>query len=89
MEYGMAFRWFHICIPDNLTLVDEHGKVVDEFGYSKTYLSPDLIINNFTMFCRGMMKQPQRMGKVGYTDEVCHNYFFDITVENTVLICKL
>lgn len=71
MDYAIAFRWFHKNIPTNLWLVDGSGETVKEFPFSNTYLSFDLIKTNYSDFLRGMMKQPQRMSRVGYDDEVC------------------
>lgn len=71
MEFGISLRWFHKNIPDNIWLVDESGKTIKEIPFSDTYISFDLVQTNFTNLFRGLMKQPQRMGRVGYTDEVC------------------
>lgn len=70
MDYAIAFRWFHKNIPTNLWLVDVTGETVKELPFSDTYLSFDLIKTNYSDFLRGLMKQPQRMSRVGYDDEV-------------------
>lgn len=72
IDYAIAFRWFHTNIPENIWLVDQTGETITEVLFSDTYLSFGLITTtNYTNLIRGLMKQPQRMFRVGYTDEVC------------------
>lgn len=72
IEYAnSAFKWFHSNVPTTLQLVDAAGAIIRNVSFSDTYLTFDLLKDNYNNILRGLLKQKQRMNKVGYSGEVC------------------
>ncbi|XP_055325439.1 peroxidase-like [Sitodiplosis mosellana] len=71
IEYAMnAFRFFHVNIPSNIHVVNDSGALLEKIPLSNTYLTVDILKEKYNAILRGMMKQKQRMNRVGYTGEV-------------------
>lgn len=71
IEYATsAFKWFHSNVPTNLHLVDDADQLVRKVPFSDTYLAFDLLKEDYLNLLRGLLKQKQRMNRVGYSGEV-------------------
>lgn len=77
IEYANnAFRWFHTNIPTNIHIVNRDGDLEDEIPLSDTYLNLTLFTTSkYNGLLGGMLKQKQRMYKVGYTGQVRTEHF--------------
>lgn len=82
IEYATnAFRFFHVNIPSKIEVVNASDVCVKKIPLSDTYLTAEILKKEYIDVLRGMMRQKQRMKRVGYTGEV-RFFFSNFFVEN-------